>query len=424
MVRFVLVILTGLLTSFFLFPFNLPIEGLEVNTKMIEAVLGIVLFAFDLANRRHISVSRDFLILCLICFSVSIWALFVSALNNTADYTYATYFISVWVWLGAVYTVLWMMRQVHSRLTVECVAHYLISICLAQCLLAYAMTIWPDLGTFIDSLMGEGQGFMGLAKGRMHGLGAALDPSGLRFAAILVIIACLYTHLKAEAPAWKICFYTVSFIVITVIGNMIARSTTIGAIIGLVYIIMVRWPKNGTIADNRSWGIVGGILLIGILVSIWLYNNDAAFKHNLRFGFEGFFSLFETGQWEVRSNEILKNMIVWPETLKTWVLGDGYFSNPDIPDRFGQVHNAFYMGTDIGYLRYIFYFGIVGLSGLIAVFVNIILACIRAFPSYKYMFLLLLLTNFVGWSKVSSDIIMVMAPFLIVAYQKGIQETA
>ena len=69
-----------------------------------------------------------------------------------------------------------------------------------------------------------------------------------------------------------------------------------------------------------------------------------------RFAFEGFFSLAEKGEWEVASNEMLKNMIVYPDEFKTWMIGDGYFLNQRYdPNYIGDAtEGGFYMGTDIG----------------------------------------------------------------------------
>lgn len=418
LIRFIQVLITGLATSLFLFPFNLPIS-LEVNTKLILAVLGGGFLILDKVKGRNPVVSRYFFILSLICAIISVWGFLVTTINGTSDYSFTKYLLSVWIWLSAAYAVVWLTRMTHGEdLSVDIISNYLIGVCTAQCLLAYAMTIWPSLGTFIDSLMGEGEAFMSATEGRIHGLGAALDPAGLRFSAVLVIISFLLAELDYDRQQWLAVYYLSAFMIITILGNMIARSTTIGSLIAILLFIILRWPRKGTIVIDRSWGIIGGGLILVILVSTWLYRVDPSFRSNLRFGFEGFFSLIEKGRWEVRSNEILKGMIVWPEYLKTWIIGDGYFDSPGTPNRFGQVLDGFYMHTDIGYLRFIFYFGCIGLMGMIAAFGYMTFTCVKAHPEYKWMFVSLLLVNLIGWFKVSSDIIMVFAPFLILAFLK------
>ena len=419
MIRLIQVLITGLVTSLFLFPFNLPIS-LVINTKMILAALGGGLFVLDILRKHSTVVSKHFIILSIICAVISLWGFFVTTFNGTSDYSFTKYLFSVWVWLSAAYTVIWLMRTTHAGLSVATVSNYLIGVCTIQCILAYAMTIWPSLSAFIDSLMGEGEAFMSAIQGRLHGLGAALDPAGLRFSTVLIIITYLLAKLDYNKQLWLAVFYLISFMVITIVGNMIARSTTIGALLAIFLYIVLRWPHGGKIVFDRSWAIIGGGLIIVVLISSWLYRVDADFRDNLRFGFEGFFSLVEKGRWEVKSNDILKGMIVWPELVKTWIIGDGFFDSPDTPDRFGQLPEGFYMHTDIGYLRFIFYFGCIGLLGMLSALVYMTYTCIKAHPEYKWMFVFFLLVTIIGWLKVSSDVIMVYAPYLILAYEEDV----
>ena len=88
--------------------------------------------------------------------------------------------------------------------------------------------------------------------------------------------------------------------------------------------------------------------------------------------------------------------------LKTLVEGD--------MDR--EITGGYYKGTDVGYLRFIFYFGLIGLSTFMLFFVKVGQYCIREFPKFKWMFILLLLANFIIWLKVSTDIFLVFALFL------------
>ena len=418
MKKTIAILLVGLVTSLFLFPFNLPVR-MEVNTKMILAALGLGLFVLDRIGGKGLTVSRDFLVLSVICAAISIWAFFVTVFNGTTDYAFAKYLVSVWVWLGAAYAVVWLLKAVHGEVSVELIGNYMVGVCVVQCLLAYSMTIWPSEARFVDSLMGEGQAYMSATENRLHGLGAALDPAGLRFSAVLIVLSVLSAKTDFNTAPVKGLLYFLSFTIITVFGNMISRSTTVGSVLGIAIFAVLSWPGDGTVKLDRTWGVIGGGLLLTIVLSTILYRTDISFRNNLRFGFEGFFSLVEKGRWEVSSNEILKGLIVWPETLKTWIIGDGFFENPkDIPDKFGQLYGGFYMKTDIGYLRYIFYFGCIGLLGMIAVFAQMTATCIRELKDYTIIFAGLFLVTLIGWLKVSSDVIMVFAPFLILSYLK------
>ncbi len=155
-----LIILTGILTSLFIFPFNLPVSA-DVNTKMIIAAFGLILFGYDIMRKRSFVISKDFLMFSLIAILVSVWSYLVITLNNTVDTSYAQYIISAWVWMGGAYTIVWLINAIHGKASVELISRYLIVVCVAQCILAYMMTIFPGLKSFVDSLMGNAADFMG-----------------------------------------------------------------------------------------------------------------------------------------------------------------------------------------------------------------------------------------------------------------------
>jgi hypothetical protein len=205
---------------------------------------------------------------------------------------------------------------------------------------------------------------------------------------------------------------------------MIARTTTVGVILALIYwliALLTRQTPEGKEENIYLWKWLIGTILVALLVIIPLYNTNAIFRTNTRFAFEGFFSLVEKGRWEVHSNEILKNMYVFPDNLKTWLIGDGYIENPIDTDPYytGKVIDGFYMGTDVGYLRFIFYFGIFGLLAFIAFFIAITQDCMKKFPKQGMLFLLFLAVNLIGWFKVSTDIFLVFAPFLLISGEEN-----
>lgn len=158
--------------------------------------------------------------------------------------------------------------------------------------------------------------------------------------------------------------------------------------------------------------------IVGIAIGVFtfLYLTDSYWKDFLRFGFEGFFSLVETGEWEVHSNNLLSKGFIFPDNLKGWIIGDGYMGNPDAdPYYIGEASYGYYMNTDSGYSRFIFYFGLIGLVAFSAFFFKVAAVCINKFPQYRTLFLTILLLNFVIWVKVSTDIFIALAPFLCIS---------
>ena len=417
MFRWLVILICVILTSLYIFPV-VPAVLPALNTKMVLAAAGLVIFIVKHLLARSVKVSKDFAILSLLAILVSAVSYFAMVINGTKDSTFADYIISVWVWLGGAYFLVWLYTLVHGEVNVKLIGNYLIAVCAIQCVLAYLMTVFPALGNAVDSLMSaEADRYMGLAEDRMHGLGAALDPAGLKFSAIIVITSFLIANNSFPPTSTERVLYILAFMVIAVIGNMISRSTTVGLIISMVYLIVYTITSGDIKTSGKFFLSFSGILVLGIIIMVYLYRTNVGFMQNIRFGFEGFFSMAEKGYWETHSNTILKSMIIWPESLWTWIIGDGYFNNPaSDPDFLGEVTRGYYKGTDIGYLRYIFYFGLIGLFVLIAVFIKSTRICINHFNGYKILFLMLLASNLVCWLKVSSDTFSVFAPFLCLAF--------
>ena len=415
------------LTSMFFFPVEFTfLPG--INTKMAMAAVGLVLFALDLAKGRAASLDRSFFLLSFLAALVSLAAFASAVINHTNDYTYASYIISMWVWMGAAYVVVSAIKWVHGEATVEIVGNYLIAVCVMQCGLAIMIDSFPWFKELVNRLV-LGLGFVeneALEKAnRLYGIGCSLDVAGTRFSCVLVIIAFLSLKIvRAENKQW-IWLYLLSFFAISIIGSIISRTTIVGITMAmLVWLIGV---IAGCQAETRRFFISrwSAILITAIIVCTVLYIESPVFKDNFRFGFEGFFSLFETGKWETNSNNILRNMIVFPDNLHTWVVGDGYFDNPfrlDI-NYVGPNFGGYYMATDIGYLRFIFYFGLVGLLLFCAYMVTCADELMKRFPAYSWMFFCILLINFIVWTKVSTDIFVVMAIYLCLSQnEKSLNE--
>lgn len=423
MYKYLVHIISVILTSFYFFPIEtvfLP----GMNTKMALAGIGLLILGKRLAQRRDAGINKDFFVLSLLALGISLISLLTMTINNTPDASFLTYFVSMWVWMGGAYTVVRWLDTAYGYVNVRLVCNQLIAVCVIQCLIAWTKDVYPPLQAWVDSFVG-GEAFMGNTKeARLSGIGAALDVAGLRFSAVSVMIG--YILSKAEELSHKqVVTYLASFLIIAVIGNMMSRTTTVGVGLALVYWIYSTnlFSLKQNIKNQKLWLWLGGILCVLIPLFIYLYFTNDIFYKNIRFGFEGFFSLWETGKWQTSSNDILLNyMIVFPDNWVTWLIGDGYAANPADktlsffdPYYTGPVYHGYYMGTDIGYLRYIFYFGLIGTFVFSLFMWRSAWACIHRFKDYKMMFLMILLVNYIGWFKVSTDIFLAFAIFLVLS---------
>ena len=142
-------IFTGIIVSFYYFPFEFSfLPGL--NTKMGLAVVGIFLAVLNLISKREVKFPPNLVRVIASSVLVSLVGFIAVIANNTPDYAYATYFVSMTVWLSGAYAVCSLIKFVHDKVTVENVTVYLVGVCLVQCVLAVVIDANPTIKNFID----------------------------------------------------------------------------------------------------------------------------------------------------------------------------------------------------------------------------------------------------------------------------------
>lgn len=403
----ILFILMVIIVSLFFFSFRLTVLP-GFNTKMTLAGLGIFIFSLNCITQRKVVFTNELFVASLIAMMFSFICFYSVTTNGTNDLFYSSYIVSMWVWLGGAYTVCYIMYRIHGYISVKLVMKYLIILCVLQCVIALLIDNFAFMRYFVDTYI-YGEDSMS-EENRLYGIGAYLDIAGTRFSAVLTMIVILLSYDEEIRRNKKyIMLYIIMFVFITVVGSMISRTTGVGAIVAFVYLIYATGVLSTTFkfTNLRLWSILIALTFLLVMICIYLYKNVPAAQGLFRFGFEGFINWLETGVWRTRSTDYLQNMWIFPTSLKTWIIGDGLLLNPSNPYKF-------YMGTDIGYLRFIFYCGLIGLSVFAIFFIYIAVAGYKRFTEDKHLFVILLILQAIIWVKVATDIFLVFALFMCI----------
>lgn len=420
MIRAIQVSIITILTSFFFFPFFFTILP-SVNTKMFLAALGLIAFVIDRSNSHTQFFENKLFWISIGALGVSFCSFLSMTINNTPDNSYLSYIISMWVWLFAAYFCVFLMRQVHGEISLETIGYYLVAVALLQCTLGLLINYFPLINNAVNSVV-TGEKYMIGIEGRLHGIGCALDVGGGRLGAILIILAYLILQsIKHQKSWWVFTGLLGAFFYILVIGNMIGRTTTVGAAIAIAYLIFSLCSDRKIEATSiRSFlSIAVLVITIGVIICVGLYNISPEMHKLLRFGFEAFFNYFEHGTFETHSTNMLSEGMIFPDNFKTWIIGDGYMaSGSNDPYYIGPADYGFYMNTDAGYSRFIFYFGLIGLSSFILFFIIVCKKCINGLKNDQLLFIAILILGLCIWVKVSTDLFLVFAPFLCINLNK------
>lgn len=400
MIRLLLYISVGIAVSFYLFPISFTFLP-SLNTKMILAVLGAMFAGLNWLREGEIKISKGFLLSVVLALLFSFISFYSTDINKTTDYAYATYITSFAVWYFGAYAICTFIKAVHGQLDFKLFTFYATAICVFQCAAALLIDNIPSFKILVDSYVSQGQEFFEEVD-RLYGIGAALDPAGVRFSIILLMItAVLNNDEEVRNNGWAISLLLISFFFIAIIGNAISRTTVIGLGSSLAYFIIGSSVFKRAVQNYSSKLslLFGFFLVVAIGLSIYLYQTNAEFYDQMRFAFEGFFNYVEHGEWRTDSTDKLnREMWIWPQDQQTWLIGSGLFDN-------------YVYSTDIGYCRFILYCGLIGFSVFALLFVVNALVFMRRHPQYWMFFMILLAFTFVIWFKVATDIFFIYAVF-------------
>lgn len=174
-------------------------------------------------------------------------------------------------------------------------------------------------------------------KERLMGLGGFFFEAGIILSVSLILIVYLIKK-KDITKKEKICLYSI-YIFNLLIGVLISRTTIIGFLLSGLYFF--RLTKN-------KIKILCNLILVTILilfVGLILFNSLNV----------------ETKEWIINFvyikgigslNSMLRMYNKIPNNMKTFLIGDSLW---------GEVNTGYYMNTDIGYLRMLFFNGAIGL---------------------------------------------------------------
>ncbi|KGE14158.1 hypothetical protein [Sphingobacterium deserti] len=401
MLKFLQYISLTILVSLYYFPIGLSILPASLNTKNVLALAGIFFLLYDCIKAKHVKISLNLLGSIGLAVVFSLICLYAIDYNRTVDYAYANYYVSFAVWMFGAYTVCTAIRYVHGTANFKRITLYLTAVCFAQCVAAMLIDRIPAVQALVDSYVNQGQEFFEEVD-RLYGIGAALDTAGVRFSLVLVMIAALLVNdTKIRSNAWYVALLLLAFFTITLIGNMMARTTFLGFGMALAYLAIATDAWKLVIRERffKFFLVFLLILALGISISVYLYQTDESFYHNMRFAFEGFFNWVEKGEWRTDSTDKLnREMWIWPEDTKSWIIGTGLFDN-------------FVYSTDIGYCRFILYCGLSGFSVFALFFIYNAYIFAQQNKRYALMFFFFVLITFVIWLKVATDIFVIYALF-------------
>lgn len=325
---------------FFIYIYPLYFNGIPLSSRIIYAIFGMGIIIYG----RYIKLSLLYPLKGLIpIFAVS---LLTGILNRTFDFSFAKYCISVLMFFFAaifVYNILNTFLGKDKILNIDFLVKLFIIIVTLQSIISILMFLIPGFTDTLYAIFSVPESEEATLEDnigmRLIGLGSYFFAAGVIHG--LSLIFTVYLYLKNKINKKWIIVYIFNFFV----GLLMARTTVIGFAVSILFMVIWKPLNVFYIKQKFKWGIYLVLLFVIALIGIIMVVDEKV----LKWAFEFFYNYSDSGSFESSSTNRLKEMYVIPTNFFTYIIGDGKYNLPN---------GDYYMSTDVGYLRLLYYGGI------------------------------------------------------------------
>lgn len=357
---------------FFLFAVIYPViwQFFPIAFSRLLGAVGIVYAIFTMRSAYVSKVYREVVVGYVILIFI---AFFQSTINNVLDIEFVKHVLLLPILnLFAGYVLFGIVGKDGQKFGRLC--DYILLAAVVQALISFAMFISPEFSNSVDSLFKYDERMEERHQTLTHrliGIGQAFWGAGINYGIDILILAVLPDVKGSFINKYKILYWLIAAIVVLA-GILSARTFFISFIFLALYFVLMKKNIFVTIANSYKYILIIPIFLLFYQV-IETQMGSLRFREVESFTFELFNNYEESGEIESGSTNMLEGMYeILPSTNKTWIVGDGKFMNDD---------GSYYMRTDIGYSRQIFFYGLVGLIPFLLVLLFVYRTCARQYQN-------------------------------------------
>ena len=320
-----------------------------VNTIWIAQIIAI-LFSINYFQKHKLF--RKIKFLCISGGVIFLIGFFASnILNSGGDLSLANRGIHIILFCLFGAWVSYMMVKGYNESSVFKLLEILVNLATFQAIISFIFLLVPSVSEQYRSFVVYDEHTLsivdGLSQFRLFGIGdmryaTAAVNYGFMIWSVLLLRHCQYGRIG------RVNWYSITIITLfTLAGILSGRTFFILFLLTIPYIFFLK-ECSVRYTSKEFFSTFIPVLLLGVVVFAYLFaSNDQL----VSWAFELFINVGDSGQIETESTNQLKNMYIFPSSIDTWILGDG---------RTIDEYGGFYMGSDVGYIRSIFYWGITG----------------------------------------------------------------
>lgn len=324
-------------------------------------IVGFILTVFIIVNKEYrnyiiktIKNRNVFrLVICMIV--LTIWSIIVLIINQSLDYTYIKTLIHLYITIAIGYELIGYFKYKNRK--TELVNYIIISF-IIQSILQWVFFIFPDFSKLFNIFRTESMIFNNIKYSGYRGIAIASSgffalSSAYGLAAILYITK--YNTLF-QNKVLKILMFLLMYS-----GTFFAGRTGFVALPFVLFIVVFKLIKRrkeiiSKLNKKNILIIISFMLAVCLTMSIIyaITSKNEKFSKMYSYAFELVNNIFSGKGVTTSSTDKLIKMYDRNFSIKTLIVGDGKYTVEN------EGIKAYYMNTDVGYYRKVFYFGIIG----------------------------------------------------------------
>lgn len=345
----------NIIITFCFFVYIFPFKAYGFEPRLFILIF-YMFFGFS-EYRSYTRIDINYLKILLCPILMGLLTVFGNIVNQTQDFTFFTFIFQLSYLLLLSLLVFRIAKNLlGGYIDFYIIGKYFISCLFIQSIIALIMFVNRPFCLFMFELQGIDmysraiQLYFGV---RLIGLGCFYFGAGVIYGLGLILL--IPYMLKANSKK-TIILLIILYGYLFIIGLFFARTCLIGFGISFLYLIVCIFNVS---IRSKAFRVIRQFILWFFIISaslVILYNSVPSIQEEygeiVNFGFEAFINYSETGELSTKSSDGLKeyHLSLLPDETSTYLLGDTRWNDGE----------HYYKGTDVGYFRLLYYFGIIG----------------------------------------------------------------
>ncbi len=414
------VFLLYLLGTLYFFDMPLFFLPIFIRVRFFLGLIGILYFLYVFKGKINKKVVYNIFLLLVLIFPFIV----TTILNGHMDKWGLRPILNVFVYFAGFLLIYFLQKENIS--TISKIIKFLVNVVVINIIIAVIMFVNPNIKELFFKIQGVNtvftEGILYVTQFRLFGLGNFFTYQGGVYCSwtLLLIVFLIRNSISKREKVYLF----ISYIFVLSGGMVFARTTMVGFVFSIIYYIFPSYlsVKNIKLFVSKSVVFLFFLLILFVVLindSFRSFMNEIA-QNNKMFShsFELILNYLNGNGLTSKSTEHLATMYVFPDNLKTWLFGDGFFT--DVSGK------GYYMSTDIGYLRIIFF---IGLFGLILMYIqkvgliisSLILCVLDEKKEFRLlvimMFLYTIVINFKGFTDLDTYVFLFFWHYMLRKYK-------